>query len=259
MWQLDPAASFNRGYDHQCEILTPRTLPRKKCPRILRMKVLIADDHWMVRESLKQVIRRLHKALDVYEAANVDEALALLRRHADIDLMLVDLVMPGLDEFEGLQKLRSEFPEIPVVIVSVHEDVEHVLRAVEHGVIGYIPKSSSGPEIERSFERVLAGEVSFPRYILETALGGRSHEPANSDRASASDRSISKLTNREREVLGLLGKGYSVSLIAENLDVSSHTVRVHLSNIMKKLGMRDRSATIHFAVSLTKLPKPMRQ
>jgi len=223
------------------------------------MKVLIADDHWMVRDSLKQVIRRLHKALDVFEAATFGEALALLRKHADIDLMLVDLIMPGFDEFEGLRKLRGEFPEVPVVVVSVHEDIEHVLRAVEHGVIGYIPKSSSGPEIERSFERVLAGEVSFPRRIIETAPGLREHSSAEPHPAVPLDRSVETLTNRERDVLGLLGKGYSVSRIATDLGLSSHTVRVHLGNLMKKLGLRDRSSTIHYAVSLANLPKPAEQ
>ncbi|WP_024927470.1 MULTISPECIES: response regulator [unclassified Mesorhizobium] len=217
------------------------------------MKVLIADDHWMVRESLKQVIRRLHKALEVFEAATFGEALALLRKHADIDLMLADLIMPGFDEFEGLRKLRGEFPEVPVVVVSVHEDIEHVLRAVEHGVIGYIPKSSSGPEIERSFERVLAGEVSFPRRIIETAL--RERAAAEPSAAVPIDRSIDALTNRERDVLGLLGKGYSVSRIATDLGLSSHTVRVHLGNLMKKLGLRDRSSTIHYAISMANLPK----
>jgi DNA-binding NarL/FixJ family response regulator len=214
------------------------------------MKVLIADDHWMVRESLKQVIRRLEKVLDVYEAATFDEALALLHQHAGIDLMLVDLIMPGFDEFEGLQKLRGEFPDVPVVVISVHEDIEHVLQAVEHGVIGYIPKSSSGPEIERSFERILAGEVSFPRHIIETALGRRARASKTSPPKAVADHRIESLTNREREVLSLLGKGYSVSRIADSLGLSSHTVRVHLGHLMKKLGLADRSATIHYAVSL---------
>ncbi|AZO07714.1 MULTISPECIES: response regulator transcription factor [unclassified Mesorhizobium] len=223
------------------------------------MKVLIADDHWMVRESLKQVIRRLHKALDVYEAGTFGEALTLLRSHADIDLMLVDLIMPGFEEFEGLQKLRREFPEVPVVVVSVHDDIEHVLRAVEHGVIGYIPKSASGPEIERSFERVLAGEVSFPRHIIETAPRGRERAPTEAAPPRSSDRSVDTLTNRERDVLALLGKGYSVSRIATDLGLSSHTVRVHLGNLMKKLGLRDRSSAIHYAVNLANLHRQAEQ
>jgi DNA-binding NarL/FixJ family response regulator len=212
------------------------------------MKVLIADDHWVVRESLKQVMQRLQKTLVVFEAAAFDEATATLRRHPDMDLMVADLIMPGFDEFAGLQRLRAEFPEVPIVVVSVHEDVEHVIRSVEQGVIGYIPKSASGAEVERAFERVLAGEVSFPREIIRQSSNGASRPAA--PEAHAAKQGVNLLTNRERDVLALLGKGYSVKRIAVDLSLTSHTVRVHIGNMMKKLGFQDRSATIHYAVSL---------
>ncbi|WP_020188145.1 response regulator transcription factor [Methylopila sp. 73B] len=223
------------------------------------MKVLIADDHWVVRQSLKQVMRRLHQALETYEAETFDEAAAMLVEHDDIDLMLVDLVMPGFDAFDGLRRLRASFPDVPVVVVSVHEDVDHVLRSVEQGVIGYIPKSSGGPEIERALERVLAGEVSFPRRIIERSA---SAQPPAAPRAPASaeatkavaaaidpERDLDALTARERGVLSLLGRGYSVKRIAEELELSSQTVRVHLGNAMRKLNIRDRSAAVHYAIS----------
>lgn len=219
------------------------------------MKILIADDHWMVRESLKQVMRRLRQTLDAYEAETFGEAIATLLAHPDIDLVLVDLVMPGFDEFAGLQRIREQFPNVPVVVVSVHEDLEHVLRSVEQGVIGYIPKSAAGPEIERALERVLAGEVSFPRRIIERSAGAGSPRPAvepPTPPAGAYD----SLTARERDVLSLLGRGYSVKRIAEDLDLSSQTVRVHLSNLMKRLGLRDRSAAIHYAISLANEAAP---
>jgi DNA-binding NarL/FixJ family response regulator len=213
------------------------------------MKVLIADDHWVVRESLKQVIRRLYKAHESFEAGTFGEALDILRQHAEMDLMLADLIMPGFDEFAGLKRLRAEFPQVPVVVVSVHEDREHVLKAVEHGVIGYIPKSADGPEIERAFERVLAGEVYFPRRLIEQPAG----QPATSvaaRAASPTSDSLKSLTNREREVVDLLGRGYSIQRIAAELNLSSHTVRVHVGNCINKLGLPDRSAIIHFAVNL---------
>lgn len=210
------------------------------------MKVLIADDHWVVRESLKQVIQRLQKQLVVFEAATFDEAITALRAHPDMDLLLVDLIMPGFDEFTGLHRLRTEFPEVPIVVVSVHEDVEHVIKSVEQGVIGYIPKSASGAEIERAFERVLAGEVSFPRRIIKQSSNGAPRATPE----AAGEPSVDLLTNREREVLSLLGKGYSVKRIAGDLSLTSHTVRVHLGNMMKKLGLEDRSATIHYAVNV---------
>jgi DNA-binding NarL/FixJ family response regulator len=211
------------------------------------MKILIADDHWVVRESLKQVLRRLNKAQDILEAATFDEALSVLRGNPDVDLMLADLIMPGFEEFSGLQKLRAEFPGLPIVVVSIHEDRGHVIRAVEFGVIGYIPKSSSGPEIERAFERVLAGEVYFPRRLITQPAGEPIASPAPP--AAARD-ALETLTARECEVVALLGKGYSIQRIAGELDISGHTVRVHLGNLMKKLAIADRSEAIHFAISL---------
>lgn len=222
------------------------------------MKILIADDHWVVRESLKQVVRRLHQTLEVFEAETFAEAETLLAEHPDVDLMLVDLVMPGFEEFDGLRRLRASFPDTPVVVISVHEDVDHVMRSLEQGVIGYIPKSSGGPEIERALERVLEGEVSFPRRIIErssapTPMRSAVAAPVRAQSAQVSaqglERDADTLTARERDVISLLGQGYSVKRIASELDLSSQTIRVHLSNVMKKLNMRDRSEAVHYAIS----------
>jgi DNA-binding NarL/FixJ family response regulator len=210
------------------------------------MKILIADDHWVVRECLKQVMKRVHARLEPYEASTFAEAREVLREHPDMDLMLADLMMPGFDEFEGLRRLRSEHPDVPVVVVSVHEDFDHLVRSVAQGVVGYIPKSATGPEIESALERVLAGDVSFPRRILERPPGSRGAP----GRGAADDRGLDLLTNREREVLDLVGSGRSVQRIAADLGLSDHTVRVHLGNLMRKLGLKDRAAVIHYAVSL---------
>lgn len=208
------------------------------------MKVIIADDHWVVRQSLKQVMRRLNQKLETYEAETFGEVTSLLAEHPDTSLILLDLVMPGFEELGGLRALRSQFPDVPVVVVSVHEDVDHVIRSVEQGVIGYIPKSAAGPEIERALERVLAGEVSFPRRIIE-----RSSAPADRPKEPAGPRDLGALTERERDVLSLLGGGSSVKTIAEELGLSSQTVRIHLGNAMKKLNLRDRTSAVHYAVT----------
>ena len=211
------------------------------------MKLLIADDHWLIRDSLKQVIRRLDKAHQLLEASDFEEALDILARHDDIDLLLADLVMPGFDAFEGLQRLRTKFPNVPIAVVSVFEDRAHLLRAVELGVIAYVPKSSTPAEIERAFERILGGEVYFPRRLLDTSASTSAAPPTA---PSANYPDIATLTNRERDVIELLGKGLSVQKIAAELDVAAHTVRVHLGSLMRKLGLPDRAATIHFAIHL---------
>lgn len=217
------------------------------------MKILIADDHWVVRESLKQVLRGLRQSLELFEAETFDETQALLEAHPDVDLMLVDLVMPGFSDFDGLRRLRASFPDVPVVVISVHEDVDHVMRSLGHGVIGYIPKSSGGQEIERALERVLEGEVSFPRRIIERsgAAAAPSATPQNGQHLSDGqtvERDMGMLTERQRDILLLLGQGYSVKRIASELDLSSHTVRVHLGNVMKSLNMRDRAEAVHYAI-----------
>lgn len=127
------------------------------------------------------------------------------------------------------------------------------MRSLGHGVIGYIPKSSGGQEIERALERVLEGEVSFPRRIIERSgsAGVASAPPPNGQPPSngaSLERDLSVLTDRQKDILLLLGQGYSVKRIASKLDLSSHTVRVHLGNIMKGLNMRDRAEAVHYAI-----------
>lgn len=214
------------------------------------MKILIADDHWIVRESLKSVMKLVQKSFEPYEATTFDEALSLLRDHPDMQLMLIDLIMPGFEEFAGLRRLRTEFPAVPIVIVSVHEDPDYVLQSINHGVIGYIPKTAGGAEIVRALTSVLSGDVSFPRYILENALstGAESHRTLANPVSDIGR--FDELTTRERDVLKCLGAGYSNGRIAEQLHLSPSTVRVHVRNVIGKLGLKDRSEVIHYAASL---------
>lgn len=212
------------------------------------MKILIADDHWIVREALKHVTRQISSKLEPLEAADFAEAQAILEVESDVGLMLIDLIMPGFNEFEGLEKLRTAYPEVPIVVISVHEDVDYVLRSIAHGVVGYVPKSAAPEEIVRALTRVLSGEVSFPRDIIQ-----KSHGQTNITRDSApadqSADSIKDLSKRERDVLETLGQGLSITAIATKLKISPQTVRVHLGNAMKKLRLSDRSEAIHFAIT----------
>lgn len=211
------------------------------------MKILIADDHWIVRESLKQVIRRLQGTHAIFEAATFDEAMRVLEEHV-MDLVLVDLIMPGFNEFDGLKRLRQRFAQAPIMVISVHEDPAYVRRAIENGVIGYIPKSSSGPEVERALERVIGGEAYFPRRLLESQAQA---EPAPRGSAAAVlNQTAASLTRREQEIFELMGMGFSVQRIADKLKLTDHTVRIHVGKLMKKLGLPDRSAAIHYAVNL---------
>jgi DNA-binding NarL/FixJ family response regulator len=214
------------------------------------MKILIADDHWIVRETLKHVMRQVSRKFEPLEAADFAEAQAILEVEPDIGLMLIDLIMPGFNEFEGLEKLRVRYPEVPVVVVSVHEDAEYVLKSIAHGVVGYIPKSAKPEEITQALTRVLSGEVSFPRRIIEggRGLNTMARETA-SPAADQANEGIEDLSRRERDVLETLGQGLSITGSASRLKISPQTVRVHLGNAMKKLRLNDRSEAIHFAIT----------
>lgn len=207
------------------------------------MTILIADDHWVVRESLKQVARGIDSAIEIREAATLEETIAVLESTAHISLILVDLVMPGITDFEGLELLRRRFPSIPVAVVSIHEDPDYVRQAIQNGVIGYIPKSASASEIRRALTRILEGEVYFPRDLLT-----RSWQPdQDAQRAGSPVAEGPRLSEREDDVLKLLGQGRAIPEIAETLGITPQTARVHLGNAMRKLGLKNREAAILYA------------
>lgn len=210
------------------------------------MTILIADDHWVVRESLKQVARGVNEHFVLEEAASFQEALNVLDRNPSIGLLLIDLVMPGFEGFEGLALLRRRYPSIPVVVISIHEDANYVMEAIRHGVIGYIPKSASAEEIRRAIRRVIGGEVSFPREIIARGVNGGSRAAPVPEQTD-NDGRLSLLTHREREIMLKLGRGAALIDIATALQISRQTVRVHLGNAMKKLNVTTREAAIHFA------------
>ena len=207
------------------------------------MTILIADDHWVVRESLKQVARGIDAGVDIKEAASLEEAIVILERSGPISLILIDLVMPGMKDFEGLELLRRRFPSIPVAVISIHEDPDYVRQAIQNGVIGYIPKSANAEEIRRALTRIFDGEVYFPRDLLTRSWPGAAESATNDE----NDPNAPRLSEREDEVMKLLGGGHAVSEIAELLGITAQTARVHLGNAMRKLGLRNREAAILYA------------
>ena len=209
------------------------------------LTMLIADDHWVVRESLKQVARGIDPNVTIKEADSLEQAISVLERHPLVGLVLVDLVMPGMNEFEGLELLRRRFPTIPVAVISIHEDPNYVRQAIQNGVIGYIPKSASADEIHRAFTRIFGGEVYFPRDLLTRSWNVAADAPAEDGPPLDGPR----LSARENEILTLLGEGRGVAEIAEMRGITPQTVRVHLGNAMRKLGLKSREAAVLYAVT----------
>ena len=132
------------------------------------MKVLYADDHWITRSAAKHLIDRLEPGSELLEAADFRQALEIASGNPDLDLILLDLLMPGMKRFQGLRAMRECLPQVPVVVMSAIEDRDEILRCIEAGAMGYIPKSAQADEIESALQTVLSGGVAFPRLSEHT-------------------------------------------------------------------------------------------
>ena len=205
------------------------------------MKILIADDHWVVRAGLRHVLDELD-ATEIMEAASFPDAVAALKDNQDINLVILDLLMPGNSPFAGLQEVRQQLPTVPVIVFSILESRDDVLRAIDLGAMGYVAKSTAGSEIVEIVRRVMAGEIWIPKDLLtQPATAGAMQEPLTYEPEGRHAHSIEDLTGRQREVFELLAQGKSNRQIADDLGVSEHTVRVHMTAILRSLGVENRT------------------
>ncbi len=209
--------------------------------------LLVVDDEPGVRESLRMLFKG---DCEVATASSVEEAEQFLQGSSP-DLILLDLVMPGMDPFDGLQALHRKCPDVPIVVFSVNEQRKDVLRTIDLGAMGYIPKSSDAEEILSALKQVLAGTMYLPRGLMdkpELAGGSSDLEAGNLDDYRDS---MNSLTKRQLEVFHLLAKGLSNREIAGSIDVSEHTVRIHISAILRTLKVANRTqAALIAAASL---------
>lgn len=212
------------------------------------MKVLVADDHAIFRQGLRVVLGDLDPAVEILEAADFGEALAIAREAQNLSLLLADLRMPQMDGFEGLKALRRVLPRAPIMVLSASEEAADLFGALESGASGYLPKSAPAPVILEALRLVLAGGVYVPRELVS---GGRllPQMPAGSGRAGI-------LTPRQHEVLALIADGHSNKEIAYRIGTSEGTVKVHITAIMRALGVRNRVQLLLAAEQRGIRPRP---
>ena len=199
------------------------------------LRVLVADDHGLFREGVRALLASLEGLEVVAEAATGEEALERALRHRP-DVVLMDVQMPGLNGIEATRRLRAAAPEVGVVVVTMYEDDELVFAALRAGARGYVLKGAGQEQLVRAIEAVARGEALYHPRIAERML--QFFQVARRDLPLAA---FPDLTEREREVLDLIARGDDNAAIARRLGISGKTARNHVSSILSKLQVADRT------------------
>lgn len=219
------------------------------------MKVLVVDDHALIRDALRRVLEGIEQQTTVYEAAACDHAFRLIEAQPDLDLVLLDLNLPGMHGFEALAELRSRYPAVSVVVVSAADDGASVTRALDHGAMGYITKSSSNEVLASALRLVLSGGIYIPPQLL--GRGEASPQSAGSARLQRRLPSDLGLTQRQAQILTLLMRGKSNKLICRELALAESTVKNHVTLVLKALNVTSRTQAVLAAARLGLALEPL--
>ncbi len=198
--------------------------------------LLIADDHPLFRGALREAVSGLLGRAEIGEAGTFEQVTERLERGGEVDLILLDLSMPGTRGFSGLMYLRAQYPSLPIAVVSANDDPAVIRRCVEFGASGFIPKTLGIDAIREAIARVLAGEVWTPPDV-------DLHRPSDAETAAMIAR-LSSLTPQQVRVLMMLSGGLLNKQIAYELGVSEATVKAHVSAILQKLGVESRTQAV---------------
>jgi DNA-binding NarL/FixJ family response regulator len=199
-------------------------------------KFVIADDHPLFRGALKQALTGVADVATILEAGDFETTKSLVSKNDDIDLILLDLTMPGASGLSGLISLRGIHSAVPMIVVSAHDDPQTIRRALELGASGFISKSASMDAIRTGVETVLAGGITAP-----TGMDlGVERDPEISDLIKR----LQSLTPQQTRVLGMLAEGLLNKQIAYELGVSEATIKAHVSAVLQKLGVDSRTQAV---------------
>jgi DNA-binding NarL/FixJ family response regulator len=204
---------------------------------------LIADDHPLFREALKGALQSQFEDLTVFESESFDSTLAVLSEQDELDLLLLDLHMPGSGDLYGLIRIREDYPSLPIVVVSGSEDLSIISKVMAYNAMGFIPKASSTQDIAQGIETVLEGETWLPENIKDKVANVE-----NEDRELAQQ--VASLTPQQYKVLQYLHEGLLNKQIAYELHISEATVKAHITAIFRKLGVYNRTQAVLIASKL---------
>ncbi len=214
--------------------------------------ILIADDHPLFRDALQRAVLAALPHAQVHNADSVQTLLELIEQFPDAELLLLDLHMPGARGYSALAHIRGQYPGLPTIVVSGHEEAQVARRALAHGASAYVPKSTAGSDIVAAIHAVLAGDVWLPHALL----GGPGElKPDEQDAAVH----VAALTPQQFRVMSMIAEGLLNKQIAYDLGVSEATVKAHMTAIMRKLGVNNRTQVAlvasHLAVDEESMPE----
>jgi len=204
-------------------------------------RVLLADDHALVRAGIRALLESMEGVTVVAEAGNGGEVLELARTHRP-DIVLLDISMPGLGGLEASVQLKQELPGVRVVMLSMHANEEYVLQALRAGAAGYMLKDSATGELEIALKAVMQGETYLSPPISKQVVEGYVQRVGSEQPAAGN------LTPRQRQVLQLIAEGHSTKEIAYRLELSVKTVETHRAQLMERLHIRDIAGLVKYAI-----------
>lgn len=221
------------------------------------MKILIVDDHFLIREALSGVLRELKgEAAVIIEAPDSCQAMRQIEQNPDLELVLLDLGLPDRDGLDFLSELAERYPTTSVVVHSAHQDRERVMKALDLGALGFIPKSARREVMLSAFTLIFSGGVYIPAEILDrrppALVPAQTQSASPKPRASAADLG---LTDRQMQVLTLMMQGKSNKAICRALDLAEATVKIHVSAILKALKVTNRTEAVIAATALELGPR----
>lgn len=205
----------------------------------MALRILLADDHRLVRENLSAFLEMMEKDVRVFEAGNFKEAEAIASRQPDLDVIILDLMMPGMNGLTGISIMRGLRPDVPLAILSGSTRQEDIRGALDMGAKGFIPKTIGGQALLSVLRLILSGDTYIPPIALSGEREGTGQGPGGSGHGP-----IDSLTAREKEVLNQLIEGSTNKYIANALGIKEVTVKVHLQNVFRKLEVSNRTEAV---------------
>ncbi|MEX1666717.1 response regulator [Zhongshania arctica] len=199
-------------------------------------RFVIADDHPLFRGALRGALAQEFPQAEITEAGDIASLLTRIAENADIDLLLLDLHMPGAQGFSGLIHLQGQHPEIPVVVISASDSEDIMCRAIDYGATGFLPKSSSPEQIAAAINAVLTGERWLPKYV--------SYKTSDNHEERSVAAVIASLTPQQFRVASYLVQGLLNKQIAWELNVTEATIKAHITEIFRKLGVHSRTQAV---------------